>query len=198
MMSEKKKLHIDEIVFTHFLNDGEQLVWKGQPNPKLMNDDHFNSFSEKSVKGWLAFYGLMTLIVFFQDSGQILWWCICSCALFPLVLTIYMSSPLHSKRDQLSYYSQDYTTFYAVTTHRVLLLRTHNEQELESLDITKLPQISLENDRIIFSFHKSFRWLDASLKPRAIGFFGLTHEEVQHVHQLILEQQAQLKAKNDE
>jgi len=150
-MSEKKKLHIDEIVFTHFLNDGEQLVWKGQPNPNLMGLARDNDIN-RVMLGLLVFIPLSYLIWGIPGVSEMF----TNNCLIPILmimgLLIYVPTvSLNSISEDSRSNIRDIYTYYAVTTERIFLLRTQNTEKLQTLDIAKLPKMQLGHNHIIFT-----------------------------------------------
>jgi len=191
-MTKKKKAHKTPN-FTQYLNDDEHILWTGKPDRWIMGrgKDHYHKEQGYSVllilliPTALCMGTLILPIIFLLCVGP------------PLIAIGLIFLPFVSAED-LRHSEEDKLTVYAVTTHRVLLLRTKYGEKLEPINIASLNNIRVGQNRLVFNIRGRNNSYTNKLEKYAIGFFGLTHEEVQHVHQLILEQQAQLKAQNDE
>jgi len=196
-MSKKKRIRKNDVELTPYLHEGEQLVWKGQPDPDMMILERgvnylpiFLTTAPLSVAvASVAF--LISLMTILGPAIGLLAAFIC--AFIPVLL---VTTPLGIKNG-LRPKIEDIYAVYAITTHRILRLNTYGYETLESLNIASLDSTRISKNQMVFEVRKIRQSHNEQLGNHTIAFFGLSMNELTDVYDLTREQQYLLKDDND-
>lgn len=147
-MSSKKKSH--GVLFTPYLEKGEDLIWVGMPEKNSYINFHSGESFERKLSG---LYKALLLIAF-----PILFWCSASDIFpnqatigevipvaLPYVLSFCLATVLLPALFVLPTQIYFGKVYYAITTKRLLVLRRPLWKSLDATALILLPEFHLEN-----------------------------------------------------
>jgi len=172
----------EEDVFTPYLRDDEQILWRRGPEQKFLRTENTG----------IVFMGVMFCIVMFMvivNQGE--WgWLFC---LVPLIAGYSFFGMFGDLRMDI----ENKNAYYAVTTQRVLIIKMRIEVHAQKLSIINLPMVKVGRGKVEFNNPQPKKTRNEySNRQRYMGFYGIP--DAPEVAQLITERKiALLNERND-